>query len=705
MAKVEQIDRSSLGGELYPVNEDEHAKLVARMDAWFIAAHAAREPHEKQWKKYYRLYRSYVERRKGDWKSRAFVAVVFWVVETIIPRLVAQLPRFLVNPVSEDDVETADAMERLLEWAAKRSKLFIHLVDATKSSLIYGTGILKTYQRMDVRTKRVKVPVMKDVTETVTEPQLDPTTGEPAVDMDGAPITESREVVVGQVEAGYKWEKRSYVAYDGPAAINVDIFNFFPAPEAQDIQEARYVIHRSFTDWDDIKRRVDEGIYKLPEWMDEEDIYSTSDEPASARLTEIGYGPTNNDPTRKTVEVLEAWTRDGKVLTVANRSIVLRYAPNPFDHGEKPFVRLVDQKVPNEFWGIGEVEPIEGQQDLLNATVNQRQDAVRLLLNPTFAVNENRLADLRDLVMRPGGVIRTKGQDLPQEVLHRVDLGDVNSSAYKEAAEIQTSIERTSGVNSYQAGMDQPAMNDTATGVKTLTENGATRFALKSRLAELMGLEAIAYHFGSNIQQFTSEEKVIRILGPKGKWVWETFDPEALQGALDYEIEAGSELQTEASRRQEALTLLQTLPSFLPVDPMTGLPGPGVKELVINVLRSFGFKDFTRFFPPEPEWSDELQTFVDENGQPIPMPPMDPMAMGGADPSMGQPALPGMDPGMGGIDEVGGRQAYGQPLPPGAIPVGQSAAFGPARPGSQMQMLQRLIAERANRGPEEVVGA
>ena len=48
----------------------------------------------------------------------------------------------------------------------------------------------------------------------------------------------------------------------------------------------------------------------------------------------------NVDRTKDLVEVLEYWTPE-RVITVANRNVVLRDRPNPFWHGRLPVHRLL----------------------------------------------------------------------------------------------------------------------------------------------------------------------------------------------------------------------------------------------------------------------------------------------------------------------------------------------------------------------------
>ena len=102
------------------------------------------------------------------------------------------------------------------------------------------------------------------------------------------------------------------------------------------------------------------------------------DDPHIKRLNDLGITSNVIDPTRKPVEILECWTDDGRVITMANRKVILRVSENPFDHYEKPFAMIYDYMQPHEFWGKGETAVLEGLQDSVNAIANSRIDNLRL---------------------------------------------------------------------------------------------------------------------------------------------------------------------------------------------------------------------------------------------------------------------------------------------------------------------------------------
>lgn len=587
MTVTADIPQSQVEGEdLFPTDDEGQKELVQWVNHRFIESKNAKAQHQERWDKFYKMYRSYVKKRAaGDWRSRVWMPIAFYIIESITPRLVAQLPKFTVQPVGPEDAVGAQELEDLLAWAADKSDLYLELVKALKSSLMYGTGILKTLydEKTAYQIKREQMM------------QVD-TAGAPmGTDLDGQPIMQ--QVNTGQSPTGeVRVTRTPYLAYQGPVAEAVDISNFYVDPMADSMDAARYVIQRVFRDREHMEKMFEQGVYKKPP----EDIWQTflTNSPAIRRQASVdlggGNGPTSQD--RMLYQLFECWT-DEKVVTTAGSGdyggILLRAERNPFAHGEKPFVRIVDHLVPHEFWGIGELEPLEGLQDVLNGLWNSRIDNVKLVLNSMFIAVQDYMVDMADLQVRPGGVIRVREGIPMDQAVSRFELGEITQSAYTEAGEIERMTEKVTGVSAYTGGSsDTGSLNRTATGVAMITEQGGNRFAHKTRIAELTGFRRLGRHFGSILQQFMPETMVLRMEGPAGAQQWQTITADSIGGRFDYDIEAESSTQTESVRREQALSLFQ----MLAADPYS-------KPLKIreDVLRTFGKKDIQDYILTEQE--------------------------------------------------------------------------------------------------------
>ena len=476
-------------------------KLVDRVVDNFEKASDARRAFEERWKRYYDLYRCRPKPQREETRANIFVPEIYTTIETLTPRLVSNFlntskPIVQILGREESDMDNALASEKLLSYQFERMSLPLKLVNFYKQALIYGTSIGKVY--WDYSSEHD--------------------------------------------EKGYEIIKR-----DEPAFDVLNLFDFFVDPEAVDIDDARFCIHRSYLSVDELKKRESAGIYK------DVDLLKTN----GSFLSSIDNG--DDDPWDKNdaldernIEILEYWEND-RVITVADRCVVLRDTPNPFHHNRKPFVRLIFVPVPFEFYGVGVIEPIEGLQLELNTKRNQRLDNVNMVLNRMWLLQRGALDDLRQLHSRPGGVIVVN--DL--NGLQPLPSPDVTSSSYQEEEKIKNDIQNTSGVSDYIRG-SQSNDRHTATEVRIKSEQSNTRFDFNFKLMAEMGLKRIAQLVIKLDQQFIDEERTIRIIGKEGvKFV--KIAPEEIAGEFDLIPNVDPMRIDESEKRQQMMTLYSNL--------------------------------------------------------------------------------------------------------------------------------------------------
>ena len=367
---------------------------------------------------------------------------------------------------------------------------------------------------------------------------------------------------------------------DGPMPQVVDLFDFFVDPSAVDIPDAKYVIHRTTKTLTYLKEMQKMGIYKNTERL--EGAGKIEDMKAERR-SNMGLSDPMPDKKTKEVEILEYWTKN-RVITVANQQTIIRNDENPY--GFIPFIRLVDHKVPHEFYGIGEIEPIEGLQYELNDWRNHRMDGKTLTLNPMWWVPPG--VDVDDFIAEPGAVISSSEKPEPIEV--RSD----KLSDYREEEIIKGDMQTATGVSDYSRGVESASgiSNETATGISLIQEAANMRFRMKVMYIEEMAIKQVGLMILKLDQKFISEEKVIRVTGTMGQ-DWQTITPEDITGEYDIVIETGSsQPMNEELRRRRAMELL----TLFGQDP--DLSPEGRVELKKSVMEAYGKKNADQLFIP-----------------------------------------------------------------------------------------------------------
>jgi len=512
----------------------------------FEKAAKFRRPHEEKWLRWYKLYRSYTEKREVG--ANLFIPYTFSIVESVQPRLVTTLfasrPYIGVLPLRPDMVTQARNMENLLDYQLIQR---INIVEVAsqwiKEALIYGTSIIKVGWRFETKKTRTTAPL---------------------------------RTILG-VPVGSKVVEQETVVYDDPKIEHIDLWDFYVDPEATSIDDAEYCIHRIYRTKEHLKKLADAGIYKNIDKVEIRANIINADLGAEERRAAVGLGTVGQTDR---IELIEYW-EDDRIITVANRAVVIRNEPNPFWHGRKPFVRLVDQPVPHEFYGIGEIEPIEYLQLELNDTRNQRMDNVNLVLNRMWKVLRSADIDPAQLVSRPGGFVEVDDMN----DIEPLEFIDVTSSSYKEEEEIKRDIDRTTGVYDYARG-ETTDRRETATTASILSSAANERFKLKIQLMEDMGLRRLGSLLVQLNQQFIDKERVIRILGPDGMF-FNTIGPDDIKGQFDV-MAIGSTVEPVVNRDARLNQLTQLYAN------LQGSPYINHPEFIKKILEVANLKDTDR---------------------------------------------------------------------------------------------------------------
>lgn len=551
----------------------ENQEIASKISGKFTHALTWREPFRAKWDRFYKMYRSHLEEANYPWQSTLWIPYSFSTIETLAPRMVSNKPQIDIMPREPGDVAYAKVMADLVDFQWDQMEMQVKLPDIVKSMLLYGTAIVKIGWLTEKETKEVE----EDVDESFPE--------------------------LGKVKV-----KQEVTEYDGPTVELVDLYDFFVDPKAVDMDSARWVIHRTYKTLKDLKELQRQGVYKNINLIERKAKVVESDNQKSERYSTLGASiPTDNvNEENEKVELLEYW-EDNKVITLANRKVVIRDDKNPFKHGKKPFVRIVDQSVPHEFYGIGELEPIESLQYELNNRRNQRMDNVTLALNRMWKIKNGANVDEDELVSDAGGVIHTDDMNGVEEVL----MPDVTSSSYQEETIIKGDIQQTTGVSDFTRGVGSDSLgNDTATGISLIQEAGSSRFRLKIQNLEEMGIKKIGQMLVSMNEQFIDEEKVIRIVGNEGIRFM-SLRPEDLKGNFDVVVQAGSTMiVNEAVRRKQVMEMYQVFSQDPEINQV---------ELKRMVLEAFGEKNIEKLLPitqPENiETKPDLANLLPSEGQ------------------------------------------------------------------------------------------
>lgn len=462
-------------------------------------------------------------------------------IETIVPRMVAQRPSVEYKPREPQDEMSSDIHTALFEYWWNKDQAFEKVVAWIKNALIYGTGVAKLY--------------WKNTEREITSYEFD-AMGKPLMGEDGEFVTKTETIT----------------ETDDPCMEVVNLYDFFVDPEATDIQDAEWVIHRYYKSLAELEEAgYYENLKKLKRY-----ISKIEKSPEETERHELAFGHRGEqDDTVDKIEIWEMWDRDGLTVMAAGE-VVIREQSNPFWHGQKPFIALKDSIVPHEFYGKGEIEPVIKLQHALNTIQNQIMDnRTQTLMNMWKVTGEN--VDESELVFRPNGVIHLSSE---YEKVDPIVPPDLTANAQKDLSLIKSDIQQALGIYDYTKGADS-GTNKTATGISLIQEAANARFNHKIQLLE-EALKKLGEMVLALYQQFITDEKVLRVVGKRGEEFVRVI-PAEIAGQYDCVPEAGSTLLIDKQKEREDIMQLY---SVFAQEPFENLK----MELKRKILEKFGME-------------------------------------------------------------------------------------------------------------------
>jgi hypothetical protein len=518
----------------------------------FEASEAFQRPFFDKFKRWYAQYKAYrsdeeIAEAKNKGKSILYIPKTFEIIETLLPKIVlglfSTLPYTDVRALSGPDPDTqTELINNLLTYQLTQEIGIVpKAAGIVKEAAIYGT--VHTYQHWMFEQKD---KVIREINE------------------DGS----FRDVLTEVVDK------------DHPDIECIPILDFFFDPAAKDIDDSRYCIRRRWADKHELKNsaKLRRKYKNLDDIKETEDGSSYGDSADDYMPSEVGISLGTN--TRKSIEILEYWTDDW-VVEVANRSVVIRSEENPNYHRRKPFAKLCLIPQANEYYGISIAEMLQGLQEELNVTRNQRIDNVALVLNKVFKVKHDSVVDPKRVISKAGGVIEVDEMDDIQQL----ETTDVTSSSYNEEAVIKDDMDHVSGVYDSVRG-STPVRRETATTMTLLTSAGGDRFKMMILVADAGWRSKVISQLVELNKQYLESNKTIFLPNPGRPSAMETADigPRDLVGEFKYMVK-GSAVDPTISKEIKQSVWIQLL-QYLQNDPYVNHV-----ELLKQVFQVFDVQD------------------------------------------------------------------------------------------------------------------
>ncbi len=538
--------------------------VVSYVESRFSRAEDARYADENRWLRAYRNYRGLyggdVQFTEAE-KSRIFVKVTktktlaaygqivdvlfgnarfpLTVNPTTLPEGVAESMHISLNPQSEQAMEPLrgafeeepkvkflfDPDEKLKPGETmydrmKRMGPLQNKLDAVSDKVMEGPGTTQdtvTFHPAMVAAKKMEKKIHDQLEESGANKQLRHTSFEMALFGTGimkGPFAIDKEYPNWNEDGEYDPTIKTV-----PSTSHVSVWNFYPDPDAYNMDEAEYVIERHrmtrsqmrglkarpFFRTESVEKAIQLGeSYDKKYWeQDMQDDDQQSGSPERYEVLEFwGYVDTDileENGVRIPRELKDAEQVNVNVWVCNNE--VLRLVLNPFKPTRIPYYAVPYELNPYSFFGVGIAENMDDTQTLMNGFMRMAIDNAALSGNLIIEVDETNLVPGQDLSVYPGKIFRRQG-GAPGQGIFGTKFPNVANENMQLFDKARVLADESTGFPSFAHGQTGVSgVGRTASGISMLMSaaNGSIRNVVKNVDDYLIGPIGKAF-FAFNMQ-------------------------------------------------------------------------------------------------------------------------------------------------------------------------------------------------------------
>ncbi len=665
--------------------------IIGFINERFTKAEDARRVDEDRWMKSYRNYRGLyspdVQFTEAE-RSRVFVKVTktktlaaygqivdvlfgnnkfpINVDPTTLPEGVADSVHFNLDPAADEAVD--ELKQTFSPFSTEEAKLqpgetmqqlserlggMANKLEPVMDKLVEGPGTTPstvTVRPAQVAAKKMQKKIHDQLEESGANKQLRLAAFECALFGTGimkGPFATNKEYPRWDDEGNY-----DPVIKTVPSTSNVSIWDFYPDPDAANMDEAEYIIERhkmSRSQLRALKGRpffrdnsIDTAI-KLGESYEKkwwEQVMEDDEQGSKAERYEVKefWGFVDREVLEDHDLKIPSELKDSEQINVNLWSCngqVIRMVMNPFKPALIPYYAVPYEINPYSFFGVGIAENMDDTQTLMNGFMRMAVDNAVLSGNLLIEVDETNLVPGQDLSVYPGKVFRRQG-GAPGQAIFGTKFPNVSGENMQLFDKARVLSDESTGFPSFAHGQTGVSgVGRTASGISMLMSaaNGSIRTVIK------------------NVDDY--------LLNPLGKAFFSfnmqfDYDP-SIKGDLDVKAQGTASLMANEVRSQRLMQFLQVAqnPTLAPFAKMDYI----IREIAISMdldpdkvtnsmddaaIQAEILKGFQA--PPEPTQPGTPPT--EPQGQ-APTGPQDMTGGGGGNIGVGAAATPG-EPGFSG---------------------------------------------------------
>ena len=530
-----------------------------------------------RFKKYYELYNGeQINTKKYRMPESSFISRdVLVTIRTLMPDINKLL--FSSNPVevtarSGEDEEKAAKMQALLNYQITAQNpyhtIFTRLIT---NALITGCAALKVLW--------IKEYGEKEVEEVVSYEQMQSLINE------GFKVRYESVYENGIEKYKVKY-KAAYISKNQPVFEVLPYNEFLFDAKALSLQEADYVIHRKLVNYDYLKRRQQEGIYKNIEKI-KDSIFSYEDDDVLSKRAYDSYSDKNK--ARRLYMINEYWGRvdidnDGlleDVVITTCGNVILSIEENTF--GMYPFFVFSPFLSMDSIAGRGLAELSENTQIVKTALIREILENTRRNNNRKIFYKVDDLLNPSQMVTNEQYVAVRESADI-NNIFAPEPFEVISENSFTLVEYFDKENQKVTGVSDIKQGLKQSVESQTATEAVIKYESANSQVqAIVLNFAESLK-ETYRFIVYQN-QRFMDNVQVVRLLNDVIE-----INPQDIKD-IDFDLNISQSLSSgTADTRRRSLN--NALAMMIEIgEPRSLTDSVRIRNLMAKILEESGLKD------------------------------------------------------------------------------------------------------------------
>lgn len=546
----------------------------------------------------YKGWKSFKEDKSTDWSTTFKVNKAHQVVETIVPRMTAKNPRWIVTGRDVNaNTDHALAIQDYLTYVFEEYNLIEPIRHWAKSMIIYGNAQARVVYKYEMLRKFSKE------SERIAE-----------VDENGEEIEmgeiNTQEDVWGEYPTieniswtDFRVDPRYSRLEDMPGVSQTlhgtRLADLYKEDEVFNLDQVEDLCNLDSNEYDaqGFKTRVQQvtGI----------DATITKALDKNSLTIEKFYGYFNITEDVKKERLYEIWVVDDSVCIKFKEITMI------------PFEDIKAFEDPEQFYATGFVEPILEMQKEMNWKKNSASAYVNNSLNRSWLWSPQSGVNPASLVSKPNNIIvASQGVQRAQAELQEIPHRQLPSDYFQEQNDLERQIQAMTFTVDTSNPRNQQALTNTATGARIkFFESNSVIDEVRKHFEQ--GLERLAYKLLQSTFENLEGNIVFKKTGTDEYW---QLNAAALEDAVKkYQIKVevnSSSFDDIESRREDALAFYNIMLQGFQAGVVTK---PALQEALKEIVKTFEKKDVEKYISMQ-----DLDTMLQGQGKPLEQPEQKP---------------------------------------------------------------------------------